>query len=398
MNRFLTLAAIAACPSFALAGDVSVQILGSVDSNAYSSGPFGGFASGTPVSLSFEVFVPGTDVTPGQATNYAIDLPTFVIDINGPLAPTLAGPTNCLIQNDNPGADGLRIFQTQLDSGHFFTCELGANGMMWGSNDITMIEGTYDFLAFISSFGYSIQGQGGFMEIFPDTIIIGGGFDSFCFGDGGDQMGCTPCPCTNEAPLGSGGGCLNSAGQSAVLAGGGSDSVLAGDLTFALTGGNVSTFGVLTSGDNLLPNMGRLPCGIRNRLGRCSARRPALCRREPPSPRLARDGCGRRHRPHQQRLGSARRSAGRHREPRRLRRGPDAPLPSLLSRDRHPRLPERSEHFERGECDVLDVDRREPTQHEDSYPRGTARVGILNIRRADRAPHRLELIEERRGR
>ena len=37
-------------------------------------------------------------------------------------------------------------------------------------------------------------------------------YDDFCFGDGGVQIGCTPCPCGNEGASGTIGGCTNSAG------------------------------------------------------------------------------------------------------------------------------------------------------------------------------------------
>ncbi|MEM7519362.1 MAG: hypothetical protein AAF368_20865, partial [Planctomycetota bacterium] len=40
---------------------------------------------------------------------------------------------------------------------------------------------------------------------------------AYCFGDGGTSPGCTDCPCGNNAPAGSGGGCLNSSSTSAVL-------------------------------------------------------------------------------------------------------------------------------------------------------------------------------------
>ena len=49
--------------------------------------------------------------------------------------------------------------------------------------------------------------------------------DSFCFGDGGDQMGCSDCPCGNNADFESAGGCLNAAGGSAQLVALGSASV-----------------------------------------------------------------------------------------------------------------------------------------------------------------------------
>ena len=99
--------------------------------------------------------------------------------------------------------------------------------------------------------------------VFVLDIPSGSPFTPFCFGDGGDQMGCTSCPCTNDAPLASGGGCLNSNSTSAVLAASGNPDVSApaDTLHFDLTGGNVNTFGVLISADNRLPAMGACPPG-----------------------------------------------------------------------------------------------------------------------------------------
>ena len=89
----------------------------------------------------------------------------------------------------------------------------------------------------------------------PDTTGT-----NFCFGDGGNQMGCTECRCGNNAPVGSGGGCLNSAGQSAVLIATGDPSVASDTLHFDMTGGNLNTFGILVSGDNQLPAQAANPC------------------------------------------------------------------------------------------------------------------------------------------
>ncbi len=87
---------------------------------------------------------------------------------------------------------------------------------------------------------------------------------SFCNGDGGDQMGCTNCPCGNNAPLGTNGGCTNSVGTSALLIASGSPNVStpADTLHFDLTGGTFpGSFGVLLSGANQLPNAGACPPG-----------------------------------------------------------------------------------------------------------------------------------------
>ncbi len=45
-----------------------------------------------------------------------------------------------------------------------------------------------------------------------DSGMVGPTFPVSCTGDGGDQMGCTDCPCNNNTPPGSIGGCRNSSG------------------------------------------------------------------------------------------------------------------------------------------------------------------------------------------
>ena len=77
-----------------------------------------------------------------------------------------------------------------------------------------------------------------------------------CSGDGGDQMGCTNCPCGNNAPLGTIGGCLNSLSLSPRLSASGDTSVslMAGDtedLRFGLSGAAPNSLCVLTSGSNV---------------------------------------------------------------------------------------------------------------------------------------------------
>ncbi len=84
--------------------------------------------------------------------------------------------------------------------------------------------------------------------------------NAFCFGDGGDQMGCTNCPCVNNSPLGSQGGCINSTGTAGTLGSSGSSSIASGDLRIRVTFANPLTFGVLVSGDNRLPSGIMNPC------------------------------------------------------------------------------------------------------------------------------------------
>ena len=96
-----------------------------------------------------------------------------------------------------------------------------------------------------------------------DTITVSvepASFPSSCVGDGGDQMGCTECPCLNNAPSGALGGCLNSAGASARLVATGSESLLAGDLRFEVEGAVPDSFAVLTSGAAIAPTNPQNPC------------------------------------------------------------------------------------------------------------------------------------------
>lgn len=81
-----------------------------------------------------------------------------------------------------------------------------------------------------------------------------------CNGDGGDQLGCTDCPCSNNAPVGTPGGCLNSSATAARLFQSGSNSVEAASLRFALGGAVPNSFAVLTSGDALAPQNMSNPC------------------------------------------------------------------------------------------------------------------------------------------
>ncbi len=90
-------------------------------------------------------------------------------------------------------------------------------------------------------------------------------FIESCHGDGGDQMGCTNCPCSNNAPVGTIGGCLNSAGLASRLVAAGDTSVSLPpgsnqDLWFAITGVPSNAFCILNSGDALAPGNPANPC------------------------------------------------------------------------------------------------------------------------------------------
>ncbi len=85
--------------------------------------------------------------------------------------------------------------------------------------------------------------------------------EPYCFGDGGLTPGCTPCPCANDAPPGTQGGCLNLNGTSGRLTAAGTPSPSADTLQFVVEGATPSTFGVLFSGNAQLPQVGACPPG-----------------------------------------------------------------------------------------------------------------------------------------
>lgn len=90
-------------------------------------------------------------------------------------------------------------------------------------------------------------------------------YADFCNGDGGNQAGCTNCPCNNNSPAGTIGGCLNSVGGSARLAATGSPSISlphgsSADLRFSMTSAPSTVLTVLYSGSTLAPTGMNNPC------------------------------------------------------------------------------------------------------------------------------------------
>lgn len=90
-------------------------------------------------------------------------------------------------------------------------------------------------------------------------------FADFCNGDGGNQMGCTDCPCGNNALPGTIGGCVNSSGGSTRIAATGNPSVSlpsgdTTDLRLTLTGAPSNAFCVMLSGGGVAPTGMANPC------------------------------------------------------------------------------------------------------------------------------------------
>ena len=266
MKRLLrSTLALALLTASASAGDVQIVVRGTVSNDLMSSGPYLFANNGDPVVVTFEVDLPGTVFNPGQLVGYAIDVATFSIDINGPTPSSFSAMPSLTIEN-SATLDGFSLPSSMLTNGYSFRCEFQTGPGFFPSVDLSQLFGLYDVAANQTSLNFLLTGAGGFMGLTASTLQISGVAGppvAYCFGDGGDQMGCTNCPCGNNAGIGSGGGCLNSSGNGAqLLASGTPDVTLPADtLHFDLVGGTVSSFGLLFSGDNRLPAMGACPPG-----------------------------------------------------------------------------------------------------------------------------------------
>lgn len=101
--------------------------------------------------------------------------------------------------------------------------------------------------------------------VYAGTFVPPAPFLDFCSGDGGDQSGCTDCPCMNNAAPGTIGGCLNSTMTSSRLHATGSRSVSLTpnariDLGFTLSGAPPGAHARLWSGNGVAPGNPANPC------------------------------------------------------------------------------------------------------------------------------------------
>lgn len=92
------------------------------------------------------------------------------------------------------------------------------------------------------------------------TLAAAKPFDSYCFGNGGDNMGCTNCPCGNNAASDKRGGCTNSAGSSGRLNARGLPRLSRDTLSFTAKSLPPSSATLLISGSARLPANPANPC------------------------------------------------------------------------------------------------------------------------------------------
>jgi hypothetical protein len=153
---------------------------------------------------------------------------------------------------------------------------VGTNAMI---DDVNLTAGT-TYLIRLGTFSTATVPVPTDLVISADGVGPGPLYPDFCNGDGGDQMGCTACPCGNETPMGTIGGCINSSGGGTRLAATGSASVAlpsmdTTDLRFTATGSPPNATNVLISGAAVAPANMANPCFGQNS-GALSADRDGL--------------------------------------------------------------------------------------------------------------------------
>lgn len=262
-NLARTAAGLLILGSTALCGDITLTVTGVVASANTTTGSFAAANMGDSFELSF--VVPNQPLS-GLDNIYAIDRYLVTARVGGtqvPLPPIAFQPSLIL---GTPSSLSWRSLFGGVDD---ISLNLLAFSPTFPSTEVLDLTGQ----TYVTNFGLAVNSVhiadaldlSKFVDIRIDTLTIESRTISRCMGDGGDQMGCTDCPCGNNAPLGSGTGCLNSAGQACLLTIGGSTSVSIppgqpNDLQFGLLAGIEGVTSLLTSGDALAPINPSNPC------------------------------------------------------------------------------------------------------------------------------------------
>jgi hypothetical protein len=162
----------------------------------------------------------------------------------------------CGVVSDNFGSGCTTVVDSNGDTWLPDTLLTGYN-----VGDMVRVQGTVDTTCF--NFCFSLTGcinGSTISDCVPDPVGT-----NHCNGDGGDQMGCTDCPCANNAAPGTIGGCVNSSGNSTRLDATGDTSVSlpsgdTTDLRFTASGAPGLAFGVLLSDSAVGPLNMANPC------------------------------------------------------------------------------------------------------------------------------------------
>lgn len=222
MRIVLPFAALLAASVPALAGQAVFTATGTLLGGSAASGPFAGSPVGSPVTLKFEVNVPGTPVSAGM-TNYPVDVPTFLLTIGANSTGLNAPSAVCGFRNADPAADGILLGSAPLVGGGQLSFSFSdCVGTMFTSLDPLANLGSWSGF-FYCVYSFQVLGPGVFLDIDLTgfSISLPSTGTPVCFGDGSG----TACPCGNNSAVGANDGCVNSLSLASRLRGVGNPSV-----------------------------------------------------------------------------------------------------------------------------------------------------------------------------
>ena len=251
-------------PNLGFAQSVTYTCSGTMDSPGTLAGV--DFAAGDPFTVVIEADTTGGLVVgPGSPNLYR--LLSASIDING-VTSTELDTGNARVVDNNGGAGCQDQFGLRVENDRDF---LSVRVELWaGSNPCPTVLTSIDLPVALSIGDFNVSSS---LTVISTSQQFSTGtistvnalagpttFPNSCIGNGGDQMGCTDCPCGNDSTASLEiGGCLNSAGESARLHPFGSSSIASADLRFEASGVPATT-AVLTSGNALAPANAANPC------------------------------------------------------------------------------------------------------------------------------------------
>lgn len=205
------------------------------------------------VTESGPTYAAGAQALGKRISQWRFDTGNPVLDPDDPYLAEYVGTGRATAVGLAAGPDGLYMTELYADDGGFPT-QSGARLLRirhTGGGDCNE-NGVSDVCEIATGEASDLDG-----DMIPDECS---GSGVFCSGDGGDQAGCTDCPCGNNALPGTVGGCLNTAGRSARILATGLASASADTLRIELEGGVPNTFAVLTSGASRAPANAQNPC------------------------------------------------------------------------------------------------------------------------------------------
>lgn len=269
-----------------------VDFWGHVAGGSATSGIWAGVVGGgTPprfhIVLTVDMDAVGNGGSPTESYPGAVLSAEVSIEVPGGAVVTSAAPlsfSNIEVSHDLPSGGFFLIdayefnaFPTGTDYNQLEVRYLGNSGLLSSTDMVDCLVPPAGLSWGLPTPGCRliIQGPGTTTETLDLWNIVGedqlfsleNDYSEGCFGDGGDQAGCTNCPCGNNATLGSGGGCMHSesaamfAGAGARLIPLGSPTLSGCSLVFEMENAVPNSFSVLLSGPSVAPNpAGMNPC------------------------------------------------------------------------------------------------------------------------------------------